>query len=231
MCEESRRDRQLIAAKRARDPPPDETVGAVGADHASRAQRPLARLDANPVAFHAQVGDPRAPEFYAGGDGRRHERAVKCRTARDEESSLRSGRGVFERNGRASASSGLDKPRRTHPACGDARVTDSRCNQFERAPGDAAAARLLTRMRRIDQRDARAAPRERIRRPRACGAGADDSDVLRDGPRHGFTVRGEYSSPPRRHSASSVSATAERLSGASTSSSHHRATLHGHGRG
>src|SRR5262249_19634548 len=70
-----------------------------------------------------------------------------------------------------------NESRRAYHARGRLAIRQRRRHQFEGAAGHAAAAGLLARMRRIEERHARAALREPVRRPRSRRSRADDRDV------------------------------------------------------
>jgi hypothetical protein len=72
---------------------------------------------------------------------------------------------------------GVSEPGRANERARKLRRIDFVRDQRQGATGDTAAARLLTRMRCIEDGDARTAPGEHAGSPRPGRAGADDGDI------------------------------------------------------
>ena len=174
----SGRDRQLIASKHLREAAAHQAVRAVGAEHEGRAVCGGISREDDAVTFDRHVEHADRQVRDTSVHRRREQRAVENLAARDNE------RAVIEVNddGLARCVRQPDASVQQEP-CGsnrDAanRVTTHRAaNEIERPPRDSTAAWFFARVRRIEQPDASAFPREQPRSMRAGGAGADDGDI------------------------------------------------------
>ena len=179
--EEAGCDRQLAARKRARQPAPHQAVRAVGADDHRRAERlPVGRVDFKSSRHATDVGRARGDELRA------------CAARGVQEETIERGAIGHHERGRSGVARQIDGGRVVRRAVDESRAADGdgrhgprqrAGDERERASRDAAAARLLTRMRRIEQKHAGPAPRQQIRGPRAARSGADDRDVAIIAPR------------------------------------------------
>ena len=136
---------------------------------------PSVGVDAHAVRVNGHVGDARAGHA-ALPRGARH-RAGPRRRRRGLQRSATVGpcASSGERHDGRAATSRIEESRRPNHALRKPRAVDGVGDHRQGAAGDAAAAWLLARMRRVEDRDARAAPRERIGRPRPGRTRADDA--------------------------------------------------------
>ncbi len=169
-------DRQLLAGKRARDPAAHQAVRAVGADDHGSAMGPAGRLDADAVGADADIDDAHALEHCAGALRGVEQRRIERGAAGHDQRRVHGSR-VIERDDRRVSTMRVDEARGTDRAPGKHVLPQGIGDERQRAAGDAAAARFFSRMRRVEDRHARAAPRERVGRPRARWPRADDRDV------------------------------------------------------
>ena len=138
------------------------------ARRATGSPRSRSRRDAGSVDGH--VPHARADERRAGALGGRQQLAVEVAAARDRQGARRAATRARCARCRVHEARRANRDRRE-------RAVEGLGDQVQRAARQPAAARLLARMRRIDERHPRSAPSQQVRRPRPRRPRADDGDV------------------------------------------------------
>src|SRR5205814_665969 len=157
-----------------------EVVRAVGPAHVDCGSNAAGGLDPNPIVHGKDVGGARRYDIDAGLARRVDGRAVELSSASDDEVGRELELRLLERNDGRAAARRVDEARLSNDGSRDAVAEQPGRDQREGASGHSAAARLLARMRWIDERDADAALRETVRAPRPGRSGADHRDIHRD---------------------------------------------------
>jgi len=121
---------------------------------------PASVVTLKPPASRVMFGGAGRDDARAGGRRRGEQRAVEIGPAGDDEIA------AGKLDARRAGPRGVDEARRANRAGGKRLVRERVADEGQRAPGDAAAARLLARVRAVHDRHARAAARERPGGPR-----------------------------------------------------------------